>query len=247
MLFVSGAPNLVDFTRFMARDPAGAPNPLFTTLEVKAVVNLTYLQLREKMGAKDVGHGNKRTYADSIADQMYYAKPSDLERPISVELEDLGKNLATSAQADVNPIFLMPKESKEALQAFETGKLAGATYVFLHDTHFGIVNPPTAAQAGTLAIRMLYQATSAELSADGDEPTIAKPHHPLICYRSAAVLLAAKGLDLGDLPALIKDTEGPFLRSLSDNFESLSEVIPAAGLRSSRGIRTKVGSIARTN
>ncbi len=247
MLLVTGTPNLVEFTRFMARDPSAAPNPLFTTPEVTSAINVVYLQLRDKMRAKDVGHARKRTYADSVEGQILYTKPADLVRPISLELEPLGKNLSTSAEADVNPIFLTPKESKEALQAYHTGTLGEATYVFIQDTYFGIVEPPTAAQAGTLAIRLLYEASSTLLSADGDEPTIPRPHHPLICYRSAAVLLAGKGMSLGDLPSLIADAERPFLQSLSDQFENLDEAIPAAGLTRSRGIRTKSGSIVRTN
>ena len=247
MLLVTNTPNLTEFTRFMARDPAAAPAPLFTTAEVLSSINVAYLQLRDKMRAKDVGHGNKRTYADSVADQIYYAKPADLVRLISVELEDKGQNLSSSSEADVTPIFLTPKESKEALQAFHTGKLEGAVYVFMHDTHFGIVKPPTSAQAGTAAIRLLYAASTALLSADGDEPTLARPHHPLICYRAAMILLAAKDMSLGDLPGLVSDSEGPFLRSLSDNFEYLDEAIPAAGLSRSRGLRTKTGTIVRTN
>ncbi len=247
MLLVTGTPNLIEFTRFMARDPSGAPNPLFTTAEVTSAINVVYLQLRDKMRATDVGHGNKRTYADSVADQIFYAKPDDLVRLVSVELETLGKNLSSSSEADVTPIFLVPKEAKEALQAFHTGTLDGAVYVFMHDTHFGIVKPPTTAQAGTAAIRLLYEASTALLSADGDEPTIPRPHHALICYRAAAVLLAGKGLSLGDLPSLISDSEIPFIRSLSGQFENLDEAIPAAGLTSSRGTRTKTGSIVRTN
>ena len=247
MLLVTGTPNLIEFTRFMARDPSGAANPLFTTADVTSAINVIYLQLRDKMRAKDVGHGNKRTYADSVEDQIFYAKPADLVRLISVELEDLGKNLSSSSESAVNPIFLKPKESKEALQAFHTGKLEGAVYVFMHDTNFGIVKPPTAAQVGTSAIRLLYAASTDLLSVDGDEPTLSRPHHPLICYRAAMVLLAGKGMDLGDLPGLVKDAEIPFLQSLSDNFEYLDEVIPAAGLSRSRGLRTKTGTIVRTN
>lgn len=247
MLLVTGTPNLIEFTRFMARDPAAASNPLFTTAEVLSAINVIYLQLRDRMRAKDVGHGNKRTYATSVENQIFYAKPSDLVRLISLELEDLGKDLSSSSEADVNPVFLTPKESKEALQAFHTGKLEGSVYVFLHDTHIGIVEPPTAAQAGTSAIRLMYAASTALLSSDGDEPTIARPHHPLICYRAALVLLVGKGMSVGDLPGLVRDAEIPFLQSLSDNFEDLDAAIPAAGLSATRGLRTKTGTIVRTN
>ena len=120
---------IVEFTRFMARDPDSAPRTLFTTTEVKSVINVVYLQTRDKMRAKNVGHGTKRTYADSVDGQVLYAKPPDLVRPVSLELEDLGQNLSTSVEADVNPIFLTPKEVKEAYQAYHQGKLSGATYV----------------------------------------------------------------------------------------------------------------------
>lgn len=238
---------LIEFTRFMARDPDSAPRPLFTTDEVKVVINVTYLGLRDKMRAKNVGHGTKRTYSDSVEDQILYKKPADLVRPVSLELESLGKNLSTSDESDINPVFLTPKEVKESYQAYHGGTLSEAKYVFIQDEHFGIVSPPTAAQAGTKAIRLVYEATSADLSANSDEPILPRPHQPLICYRSAAILLVSKGLDLGDLPGLVNDAERSFIRSLSDNFENLDEVIPAAGLRASRGLRTKMGTIVRSN
>lgn len=247
MLLNSGTTSLLTFTRFMARDPAAAPNPLFSDAQVKATINVVYLLLRDKMRAKGVGHGHKRTYADSVADQIFYNKPADMVRPVSLELESLGKDLSSSSEADVNPIFFTPKEGKEALQAYHAGTLSGSTYVFVHDEHYGIVAPPSAAQAGTAAIRLLYEASSAELVSDTDEPILPRPHHPLICYRSAVVLLVAKGLDLGELAGLVNDSERLFIQGLSDNFENLDEVIPAAGLVASRGLRTKTGAIVRSN
>lgn len=250
MLFVSGDPNLVEHTRQLAGDPAtdsdgnAVPSQLWATQQVKNFVNVKYLALRDRLRMKGYGHGAKRTYADVVADQIFYAKPADFVRAVLVEVELDGKNLSTGSESDLSPTALKPHYGAEALKEYHQGNLSTSDRkAFIHNEHFGIVPPPDT--GGTKSLRLTYEAASALLSADGDEPVFPRPYHELICYKAAISLRETKNLPTVELRATSDRLEAQAVSAMAEELEDIDYQIPAAG-RVDWGLRTNMGSIKRS-
>lgn len=242
MLFDSGTPSLYSYTADMAGDPTTAPSPMWTEQQVKDAINARYLMLREAMRMKARGHQNKRTYATSVADQLYYANPADLAgKLVLVEIEPDGKDLSSDTTAA--PIILKPFESKEALHGEVTGVVTETKYVFRHDQHFGVVTPPST--GGSNALRITYEAVTTELSADGDEPDLPRQFHRLLCYQAAIELKTQKDYDTSGLERLMAPDLLVFHRNVNEVFEDPDHQIPVAGLQR-RNFRVPFGRMRKS-
>lgn len=250
MLFNSGNPNLLDHTRALAGDPAtdsdgnAVPSQLWSDQDVKNFINAKYQLLRDRLRMKGLGRGVKRSYTDSVADQIFYAKPADFMRGLVVELEPDGGNLSTSAESDVSPIRLKARYGSESLAEYHQGNLGqdSPTRVFIHNEHIGIVPPPST--GGTKSIRLTYEAASSLLSGDTDEPVIPRPYHELICYKAAISLRETKNFPTEELRLSADRLEAQMLSALAEELEDVDYQIPAAG-RIDHGLNTNMGSIKR--
>lgn len=193
MLFNSGTPSLVSYTKTLLSDPTTAPREMFPEADVKLFINDAYTDLREM--ARQVGDNSalKISYEDAVEDQVDYTLPLDWVRLRSVHIDTEGNDLSKLPD-NTKSRRLIPHDYVTVYDAWQLDKLTtnSMTYVGLLDRSFGIIGPPTADSVGTNSIRLMYEASTTELSADADEPTIARPHHYLICYMAASRALATK-------------------------------------------------------
>ena len=141
MLFNSGTPNLVSLTRARAGDPSDGANPTWEAADVKQEVNLAIREMRLESGIQGTGVGLRRTYAPTVADQIFYSEHVDFEQLEEIEIEVDGLDLSTTAIADANIVWLEKRREDFAMKMYQKGELSAPRYVFKHDEHFGIVCP----------------------------------------------------------------------------------------------------------
>lgn len=238
MLFNSGTPSLVSHTRVLAGDPDTAPSTLFTEQVVKDFINEHYLVLYDVARQFGVGTGEKRSYADVVADQVFYELPDDYMKSLMVEVEGDGKDLSSDSTA--SPSNLKPLSGDIALQGYEAGTYSETEYYFVHNQHFGIVSPPDT--AGTNSLRITYESEVAALSNDSDEPDLPTTYHPLICYRAAISLRETLDLDVRGLWAIADRHEARFMTAMHDNLGDFDGQMYVAGLND-HGTLTKHGRL----
>ncbi len=210
-------PNLRGLTREYAGDPTtgrAAANPRWVDATVDEKINMALQEMAAAAGLQTVGYGLCRTYMDTVADQIYYEKPSDYMSLHSVEVETEGGDLSAKA----NPVIAKPTPFEEhaAMQLYNDGKLTeGPRYYFEHHRHIGIVAPPDT--VGTKAMRWTYTASLTALVATTDVPAIDLVHHELICIKAAIRLLMSRQLDYSDLLILHGPMDQQYKMSLSEN------------------------------
>jgi hypothetical protein len=209
----------------LAGDPSTAPSTLWTDQIVKDFINTEYLELYDIARQFGAGQGQKRTYADIVADQLYYALPADFMKMLMVEVELNGVDLTTSS---ADPTNLSPLSGDVALQGYEAGIYSETEYYFIHNQHVGIVAP--SGTAGTNTIRLTYEAEVSELSNDTDEPDLPTTYHSLICYMAAIGLRHTKDLDTRDLESVAARKMVRFMQAMHDNLGDFEGQMYVAGL-----------------
>lgn len=242
----SGTPSLIEQTREYAGDPAGSPQNLFTPQLVTNMINSAYTSLRLKAGIQDAsGLRKKRSYADAVEDQIFYEKPLDYHRALSIELATEGQNLATTTPEPGEILFLNPSDEILAMRLYNTGEVDSPKYSFLHEKHFGIVGPPGADQVGTNTLRLTYEASTTALVDDADEPTIPRDHHELLCVKAAIRLRVTREMDYQDLVPIHNELALLFDSELQISLDRQGfRQIPLAGRSNTRPV-TKFGQVYR--
>ena len=239
MLFNSGTTSLLSYTRDLAGDPAAAPSTLFSDQRVKDAINESYLELYDVARQMGVGAGFKRTYSTTVTDQIFYELPTDFMKAILVEVAGDGSDLSTST---ANSTPLKPLDASVALEGYESGAYDETEYYYIHNQHMGIVSPPTT--GGSNAIRLSYEAESAELSETTDEPDIPKTYHSLICYRAAIALRVTLELSSRMLEDIANRKEIRFMRAMHDNVADYEGNFVVAGLQG-KGQVTQFGRLVK--
>lgn len=242
MQFNTGTRNLVGEVRNLLNDPTTNTTEQYPIQEVKDAINDVYLELRDVMRQFDQGHGAKRTYTDSVTDQMFYQYPDDWVRTLEIELSTAGDDLSTLSVPYSDVVFLTPMDEETALRSHVQGYIDSPKYYFHHDLHFGIASPVYT--GGTNGLRMTYEASTLELSLDGDEPDLPRPHQVLIAYKAAISLGMRHGLDVDDLARLAVAKEVRFMKAVQDVFEDMDDQIVVSGLWDDNRL-TKAGTITK--
>jgi len=246
MLLASGTPSLLSYCRFVVSDDGTTGLNLFSDTTIKQVLNQEYLLLRESLRDKNVGFIEKISYANSVADQVLYTKPSDLIEFISVTSETEGANLSLggTAASGLSLVFLRMIDSADAYDLYLAGETVSPEFVFHQDTQYGILGPPDT--SGTNSIRIHYQGVTAELSSDTSEPTLPLPYHQLICFEAAATLRGTR--DLGLDPILSNKWQTlrqMFKRATKDILGSRDDKMSVAGMPRQEDYQTRAGFIVR--
>jgi hypothetical protein len=246
VLFVTGNPNLVGRARALAGQSSAASGTLFQPQEVKDNINVAYEHLWNLAKEVNQGWGVATDYLTTVADQVYYTLPTDLEgRIISIELEADGKNLSTDTTA--SPGILKPSSQDVALLGYRTGTITEMKYYWFEYSQtdgkrLGIAAPPT--KAGTNSIRIVFEEDLTHLSADGDTPLIPTTHHELIAIQAAMALRISKDMDFQDLRFLEAPRMEMFLSRMSDTVNDDDFSMTVAG-RPNRTYAISTGFVNR--
>jgi hypothetical protein len=86
MLFNSGTPSLIGYTRFLVNDPTTAASQMFSAQEVKDAINYAYQVLVDEGRLQETGVGEKRTYSTTVADQLFYSLPTPPQLPTNCSI-----------------------------------------------------------------------------------------------------------------------------------------------------------------
>jgi hypothetical protein len=194
MQFNTGTPSLVSYTRDLASDPSTAASPLFSDQRVKDALNDVYLELREAARQQGGGSGHKRSYADTVAGQIFYELPSDFHRMVMVEVEYNGQDLTGTAPTSS---FLRPIGADVGLELVEGPASNNKANYFIHDQHLGLTLPVIT--AGVNSLRITYEAGTVEMVSDDDIPDIPSNFHRLLCYKAAIVLRLSMDLPINEM------------------------------------------------
>lgn len=247
MLFVTGNPNLVTQTQRLGGQSANASGTLYATQETKDAINLAYEWLWNHARRLGVGWGVDYSYANSVANQVYYTQPTDVGgKLISVGISLVGDNLSTGT---TNPVtYPQPSSHDVALAGWESNNISteGAWYFFEYgntNKRIGIVAPPTT--AGTNSIQFVYEEELTLLSADGDEPLIPKAFHQLICYQAAIDLRISKGLDINELQFQLERRMKAFEEHVAEPVFDPEYQIPTVGRATSGTYSIQTGFMRR--
>lgn len=225
MLFDSGTPSLLTYTRDLAGDPDSAASELWSEARVKAAINDAYLEMREIARVFGEGPEVKRSYATTVASQLWYQLPSDFKRLLLVEINADGNDLSGTA----SPTVLQPLALDAALEGHETGAFSSTKYVAIADQHIAIVNPVST--GGSNALRITYECETSALSDDTDEPVaIPENHQYLICYKAAISLRASEGLNHEELMRLMMHKERAYRIWCQERLSSPEDKVSVAGL-----------------
>ena len=225
-------PNLRGFTRFLSGDRTSAAANLFSDQEVDDAINMAYQELWSLARRMDVGWGRNTTTETSVADQILYNLPSDLDgRIINIEIELDGKDLTSDSDAESTYL--------EALRDYREGGLTTTKYYFIQGQQYGIVSPPTV--GGSNSIRILYEQGITLLTNTTDTPNIPTAHHQLLCYMAAVTLLSSQGIDAQDMRIEMALRFPWFLEAVAEPAQNLDFQIPVAGRVPARNLATQTG------
>ena len=225
MLLNSGTTSLLGYTRDLAGDPSTAPSTLYSDQRVKDAINESYLELYDVARQMGVGTGFKRTYATTVADQIFYSLPTDFMKAILVEVSGDGTDLSTTTE---NSSMLKVLSEDVAIEGYETGIYDSTEYYYIHNQHLGIIAPPST--GGSNSIRLSYEAEVADLVGDTNEPDLPKTYHSLICYRAAIALRETMELETRGLERIANRKEIRFMRAVHDNVADFEGQMYVAGL-----------------
>ena len=232
MLLNSGTTSLLSYTRLLLNDESGAANPQWSDAALKAHINRAYLKAKAIGKAYRQGQGLKRTYATGVADQIYYQRPADLTHLEAVEVSGNGSDLSTTAPTSSSVLYAKPWTAEKALEGYNTRYITQvAERCFLGDDHFGIVAPLTATEAGTNSIRILYGASSTELTGDTDEPIMNRDFHDLLCYWAAMRARTSREMDIGELRDEARDLAYEYRIAVQEEMAMYEDDISTVGVR----------------
>lgn len=221
---------LHSFTRTLLGDPVDAPLSQFADEDVTNALNIAYIEGYKIARRLDVGWGHKTAYDTSVADQIYYNLPSDLDgRIVDIALEVNGKDF--SSDTDAQWTYLKPREGNVALKGYRLKEFTLPEYTFIKGTQYGIVAPP--AVGGTNSIHLTYEGELSDsdlLEDDADEPTyVPESDHPLLCYLAAITLRISKSLPAEDIRVEAARKYPLFIEQASEPILDLDGQIPCAG------------------
>jgi hypothetical protein len=176
-------------------DPSTAPKTMFTDAQIKSALNVRYLELREKARFVGDGSGKKIAYETGVNGTYLYNVPADFVRMTSVHIDLDGGNLSSLAPNAARIRILKPTPFENAWDAYQAETLTDIEAVSIFNRQYAILAPVDADAAGTNSIRLVYEAATAEMTGDTDEPTIARPFHDVISRLAAVDLLATKNME----------------------------------------------------
>jgi hypothetical protein len=224
MLYNTGTPSLVSYTRDIAGDPASAASEMWSDARVKAAINDAYLEMREVARSFGEGIDVKRSYATTVANQLWYSLPSDFKRLLIAEVDPDGGDLSASA----SPVVLQPMALDAALEGYETSAFSGTNYVAMGSGHIALVNPVST--GGSNSLRLTYEAEPSVLSDDDDEPAFPEVHQYLICYKAAFSLKLSEGLPVNDIIMPLRYKEQSFRNAMQERMTDPEGKVSVAGL-----------------
>ena len=224
MLYDSGDPSLLSYTRDLASDPDSAASEIWSEARVKAAIDDAYLEMREVARQTGDSIEVKRSYATSVADQLWYELPADFKRSVLVEISTTGADLSGTG----SPTVLKPLALDTALDGYETGSFTAIEFVAMGDGHFAVLAPPDT--GGANALRLTYEAETSALSNDTDEPSVPEPHQYLICYKAAVSLRASENLEHDNLLRLAMQKERLFRIAMQDRLGDNEGQMAVVGL-----------------
>jgi len=239
MLYNSGSPSLISYTRDLCGDPDSAASEVWSDARIKAALNDAYLEMRETARVFGEGIDVKRSYATTVADQLWYQLPSDFKRLLLAEVSTDGSDLSGTA----TPVVLKPMALDTALEGYETGAYSGAAYVAMGSGHLAMVNPVST--GGSNSLRITYEAEATALSGDTDEPSFPEVHQYLICYKAAFSLKIGDGMSVNDLIVPLRHKERAFRIAMQERQSDNEGKLSVAGLID-QNHSTRFGKISRT-
>jgi len=220
-------------------DPASAAAPMQPTAKVQAFINDAYQDMRETARVYAEGIEVKRSYADTVADQLWYELPADFKSMVMVEVDAVGGDLTTTAG---DPVVLEPLALDTALTGYEEGVYSSLKFVAMGSAHFALIAPVST--AGTNSLRITYESETTALSAAGDEPAFPEPHQYLICYKAAVAMKASDNLEHDDLLRLTLQKERAFRIAMQDRLGDNEGTMAIAGLTDQDPL-TQMGRLVR--
>lgn len=226
MLFNSGTPSLITETTKYAIGASTNPSDIHSTNEIKAAINDAYRQLREIARVHGEGQEFKRSYTNGVVNQLWYSLPDGFKRIISVEVERAGRDISSDSAAD--PQFMEKVPIDVLLEYNSDGEYSDTRFVGIGDQHFALAIP--LAVGGTNSIRLSYEAQTANLTNDTDEPTVPAVFHSLICKMAALMLRTSVDHPINDLQRLVVFQLSHFKTWAQDRMDDPEDQIAVAGL-----------------
>jgi hypothetical protein len=240
-------PNLRGLAQLLGGQSANASGTLYTDQETDDAVNLAYEKLWGIARSMDVGWGVHTSYVNSVADQIEYTLPTDLDGRIkTVEYDADGTNL--SSTAGTNLVFLKPSNHERALKGYRQGIHTSTDFYYFQigntdGNKLGIVAPP--AKTATSNIRIVHEEDLTLLSATTDVPKIPQRHHHLIALEAAIMLRTAIDLPVSmDLRIEVEKLTRLFQEALIEPQSIEDHQIPTAG-RIRQTFSTRTGRFTR--
>jgi hypothetical protein len=224
-------------------DPAAAPKVLFTEADIKSALNVRYLELREK--ARFVGDGSalKITYETGVNGTYLYDLPADFLRLKTVHVDLDGGDLSSIGPGSARIRLLEPQPFENVWDAYQVEKLIETRHVSIFDRQYAILAPIDADSAGSNSIRLVYEAATAELTQDDDEPTISRHFHDVIPRLAAVDLLASKNMDNQTQSNLAFARMREFELSVTEELWSPDSQAYVAGLDDQEEFTQRMGTI----
>jgi hypothetical protein len=218
------------YTQRLAGSPANAQSPLFEEQETKDAINDAYVYFMEIARSRGVGFGQKRSYADTVVDQLYYELPDDFIRAILVELDTDGNDLSTTDPDSTSILIPKFEAASEVLEMYERNLLGEAQYYSYHGgetqgtDHLLIAGPMET--GGTNSLRLSYEASVDELSGDTDEPILPRNFHQTICWQAAYILRLQNDLPTRSMKQELDKREIRFQRTIGKVGKNVDMQIP---------------------
>jgi len=243
VLLNSGTTSLLGYTRLLLGDPATAPVPLFADATIYSHLNVWYQTMREK--ARFVGDGSalKIAYDTGVDGTIEYSKPADFVRLREVHVDLDGGDLSALAPNAARIRILDKVDYTEAYNAYQAEELVDIQAVSIRDATIAILAPIGATAAGSNSIRFVYEASTADLSGDTDEPDFARPHHHTICRLAAMDMMVTKNLENSTQANLALRALDEFERYVSDELWQPNSVAWVAGLSDQDTYAQRSGTI----
>lgn len=173
----STSQGLRNFVRFLTN----TNSTTFTDADINASINLYQSYFANEILASMDGWDFQGEIAttDMVANQQEYVFPTDILKIKRVELSyDSGANWYRAEQFDINQ-RRRPTNTASITRDFDTSN----PYVDFMDNSLMLYPIPTA--ASTAGVKIWYEKSLTDLSADTDEPNFAKAYHKGLCYGSA--------------------------------------------------------------
>jgi len=190
LLLNSGNPSLRGSVRFLLNDPSTAANNMYSDQEIDDGINLSYFDVYNDIIAAEPSWFYETSFADTVVDQVFYAKATDMNQFLEIAIDYDGKNIDTDTTT--SPTRLQ-RVSYRQLRAAADASATNVNYWAPFKEHIAV--HPAVGIAGTSSLRAIFIVEPTALSDDTDEPIIPFPQHKLITIRASIYLLSARHLD----------------------------------------------------